>query len=166
MALSVLLVMAQRTRSKEELEKHFQSFVEFHDSPSRKKFALEFAASVVPLEGAPAVAPPKGSFASRLPTQNKHSNARHCETTNQLAFQSYTLVESFKPETKHRTRKAPNHEFTVRQLVSILRPIPAIGSLPSDPFLPAHLEVAGNHVPQEQMFLMWNIHGKKGSGLL
>ena len=122
-----------RTKSRDELEAHFKSFVELHDSPSRKKFALEFSASVLPPEGAVAAESPgqPTSFASRMgkgPLIQLSGPRR--ETTNQLAFPGHNIIPSFAPETKHRYLKAADHEYT------------------------------------EQMFTLWNIHGKKGSGLL
>ena len=120
-----------RVKSKDELEAAFKSFVFLHDSPSRKKFALEFSASVLPPEGAaPASSSHPTSFADRVGKQSGPRPVRACETTNQLAYQQYKVIPSFVPETKHRYMKAADHDFT------------------------------------EQMFTLWNIHGKKGSGML
>ena len=101
-----------------------------HDSPARKKFALEFSASVLPPEGAVAAESPgqPTSFASRMgkgPLIQLSGPRR--ETTNQLAYTYTPPPPAWQPVTKHRYMKAPNHEYT------------------------------------EQMFLLWNIHGKKGN---
>ena len=115
----------QRSRSKEELEKFHADFIALHSSPSKKKFMLEFSQPV-------ASTPTDGPAPSRLAPSVKRSlppydpSHRPLETTGQRAFQSYgQLPGCFLPETKHRNRKAPTHEY------------------------------------QEQMFLLWNVHGKK-----
>ena len=108
--------MPRQPMTKEQLENHFSSFVEYHSSPSRKKFEYEF--------GIPS---PRKKQAPPMPVL---PSGRVPETTNQLCYRGYDAIPAFAPETKHRVMKAQDHEFI------------------------------------EQMFLLWNVHGKKGSGLL
>lgn len=124
------------------IEKHFMDFVTLHDSPSRRKFQLEFAAGAglgnpasssenIILGLAPTSSSPPATkkFSAAAPKASPSSGLR-LETTTQLAFRGYDSVQAFKPEVKHRIMKADDHDFV------------------------------------EQMFLLWNVHGKKGSGLL
>ena len=128
--------------SLEELERRHAHHLALHQSPSLKKFNLEFAAGVglgnpasssenIILGNVPA------SYDGQKPktfgaaaTSKSPKVGQRLETTTQLAFRGYDDVATFRPETKHRVMKAADHEFV------------------------------------EQMFLLWNVHGKKGSGLL
>jgi len=82
------------------LERFHANFVEYHSSPERKKFLLEFG-SPAP---SPRAAAPKLDVSTLSP--------RRLETTSQQQYQPYIGRPSgFAPPTKHNVRKAPDHEL-------------------------------------------------------
>jgi len=88
-------------RDTASLEKFHASFIDYHGSPERKKFLLQF--------GMPAALP----IVAASPPATTCPARRLPETTSQYQYQSYIgIPASFAPLTKHRVRKAADHELT------------------------------------------------------